>query len=178
MLYAYTSFALGGVTWLLPVLILFLSYAIVWPQSSRREHDPHTSRSVMAVVSAGLAWLFLGHALDEYSLILPYSMSFAFHLTFIGIAWERSQPDRVIDIRRLSIAAMQGWAIIMLPYFALHFGIFPLSAIPLTVICSLLAAWCYGSLIPASAGAQFEECPWLRQALIAAIFSLPGVLMI
>src|SRR6202011_4279112 len=58
-LVGYVSWALGGWEWLLPPLILFLTYTLLSPRTEVNSRRIHNIHAVVSVTSAGLIWLFL-----------------------------------------------------------------------------------------------------------------------
>src|SRR5262249_9068807 len=115
-LVGYISWALGGWQWLLPPLILFLTYTLLSPRTevnSRRIHNVH---AVACVSSAGLLWLFLAKILDRPKFLFPYTLAFAAHLAIIGIArLKNDYPDRS-GAAIVAVCIVKGWFLLFLPY--------------------------------------------------------------
>src|SRR6266850_929556 len=95
-LVGYIATALGGWIWVLPPLLLFVSYNLVWPRTEiDREHSA-TMHSVLATNVPGLMWLLAGNlARDEYALryFWPYAITYGAHLAMIGLVrMRRGRP--------------------------------------------------------------------------------------
>lgn len=56
-LFAYVTFVVGGMLWVVAPLTVFLSYAVVPPLRRVAKHRPHNIYALIAVTSGGLFWL-------------------------------------------------------------------------------------------------------------------------
>jgi len=134
----YLAWSLGGIAWLLPPLMLFLTYPffVPWiasPESpdARRwflsEWGPkpgttHTVSIVLSVCAGGLLWLFLFALSDRPSLLYPYTLAFAANLAVVGVAgimpqhyWSRRNGWAIAGY------SLKAWALVTWPMM-LFFG--------------------------------------------------------
>jgi phytol kinase len=86
VLVGYLSWALEDWLWLLPPLILFTCYTLIFPSPNWKVERHQNVYAVLSVGSAGLIWLFLAKVLNRPDFLLPYSITFAAHLAMIGLA--------------------------------------------------------------------------------------------
>src|SRR5690606_37472020 len=84
--YGYLCWTLGGWEWVLPPLLLFLSYNILSPSDVGRNARPYTVQVVLGVGTVGLFWLILAAARRDDAYYYPYMLSFAAQLAMIGLA--------------------------------------------------------------------------------------------
>jgi len=128
----YLAWSLGGIAWLLPPLILFLTYPLFvpWiaspesPQSRRwflTEWGPqpgttHTVSIVLSVCAGGLLWLLLFSLSDRSTFLYPYILSFAANLAVVGVAsilpqhyWRKRNGWAIAGY------SLKAWALIVLP---------------------------------------------------------------
>jgi phytol kinase len=147
----YLSWSLGGWQWLLPPLILFISYPLLmeWidPQQTpltptERQAMPwlpetgdaidrwervHNIYAVLSVAAAGLLWLFLLGTLDRPDFFYPYTLAFAANLAVIGVAGLSPlnywQPPH---LGRVIVYIVKSWLLLFTPLLAIE-GITQLS---------------------------------------------------
>jgi phytol kinase len=106
----YLSWTLGGWRWLVPPLILLITYPLFvswvdqqkkpltlqeqqimrWlPAQSDRPRQwqrVHTIHSVLCVCAAGILWLLLSVPLNRPEFFYPYTLAFAANLAIVGVA--------------------------------------------------------------------------------------------
>lgn len=114
-IYGYLCWTLGGWEWVLPPLLLFLSYNILSPRDVVQHIRPYTVQVVFGVGAAGLFWLILAAAYPAGDFAFPYMLSFATQLAMIGLA-------RYIRLRRapvlllLAWSSFVSWLVLFVPY--------------------------------------------------------------
>jgi phytol kinase len=107
VLFAYLSWTVGGWLWLLPPLILFVTYPffIAWveprspleqqvmrwlpsqPTAQPRQWERvHSVYIVLSVSSAGVLWLLLFSVMRKPEFLYPYTLAFAGNLAIVGVA--------------------------------------------------------------------------------------------
>jgi len=175
-LVGYVCWSVGSWPWLLPPLVVLLSYtlyAVRAPADLARAHDP---RVVLSVSAAGLLWLFLAKALAWGELHFVFTLSFAAQLAMAGLAdlseaWPAMRPRRAI-----LLCGVTAWLFLIVPWVA-YAGLDPGHAVPGTlalpiVVAAASALWW---LEPTIRGAKGDGWRWARQALIGFAASLLGL---
>jgi phytol kinase len=160
-------------------LVLFVSYPLLSPRTEQNTPRVHSIHAVISVTSAGLVWLFFSRGLDRPEFLYPYTLAFAAHLAIIGIARLKFDYPRMPSTVLLGTCILKGWLLLFVPFFlieglkktALEYVI----AAPLGVALAALAFY----LIQPG----LDDCPtdaprWLRQASLAAVGSLAGLIPI
>jgi hypothetical protein len=171
-LVGYIAWSLGGGTWLLAPLVVFLSYTLLspWvPANRRRIHNIH---AVVAVASGGVVWLLLYSILNWPELLLPYTLSYAAQLAIIGYIRLRRYPRRLPEALLLTVCVLKGWACLFVPYLLAGGPPYGLAVGLAGVAAAALAfAWLQPGL---------DDCPadtprWLRQAVCGGAASVLGL---
>jgi phytol kinase len=182
VLVGYIAWALGGWRWLLPPLILFLSYPFLSPRTEANSRRIHNVHAVVCVTSAGLVWLFLAVIFHRPEFLFLYTLAFAAHLAIIAIARLRFDYPTMPVHTLLAICVAQGWLLLFIPYLlAAWLGEGTITRGQL--LCALAAL---PAVALAAVGFYFtqpgiHDCPtdtprWLRQAAHAALGSAVGLL--
>jgi phytol kinase len=180
-LVGYISWALGGWRWLLPPVILFLSYTLLSPRTQTNSRRIHNIHAVVCVSSAGLLWLFayriLGNDSLEGQFLYLFTLSFAAHLAIIGIARLGSDYPQLSAPLLLVICVGEGWLLLFVPYLVLEsFQTLPTRCVFCALLGVALAAVGFFVTQP-----HIHDCPldtprWLRQAAHAGLGSTVGLL--
>ncbi len=176
-LVGYISWALGGWRWLVPPLIVFVTYTLLSPRTIYNSKKIHNIHAVVCVASAGLLWLFVARVLDRLEgLLYPFTLAFAAHLAIIGIARLRRDYPQLGTTSLLTVCILQAWVLLFLPYlvvegFAGHAPWMVLGALPAIAVAACLFYWMQPEL---------HDCPvdtarWVRQAGVAGMGSLLGL---
>ena len=175
-LFGFVSWAVGGWRWLLPPIVLFLSYTIVWPRARMVRQRPHDLVAVAAVVSSALIWLVLAFALSRPDLYYPYTISLAANLCFVGISWFRTARPRMHPVMRAAQSALVAWAVIF-PLYAIL--VRPregaITATVAALVCLIAGGLAFTWLVPPTPGLHDGPYPWLRQAVIGFGASVLGL---
>lgn len=176
-LVGYFCWSVGGWPWLLPPLVVFLTYTIYAaraPSEDVRVHDP---RVVIAVSAAGLFWLLLAKALAWSELHFVFTLSFAVQLALAGLVDLREAWPRLQSRSAILLCGVTAWLLLMMPW-VIYTGLNPtwltLGALALLIV--LAAALMLWLLEPTIKGHQSDGRRWTRQALIGFGASLLGVL--
>ena len=175
----YLFWAVGGWTWLVPPVVLFVTYTMLSPRTEWNIMRVHNVHAMFSVTSAGLLWAFMGKALHNPQFYYPYSLGFAAHLSMIGIARLRKDFPAMPVPALMASCVLKGWLIVFLPYYLIE---------GMTMVAALRAL--AGAGITALAALLFyyvqpgmEDCPidrarWLRQASVGALTSALGLIPI
>jgi phytol kinase len=175
VLIGYVAWSVGGWRWLVPPLVLFLLYTLLWPRSSQIRERPHDVTAVLSVTGCGVLWLLLATVLARPGLYFPYTLAFAANLVFIGINWLRDYR-RAPAWRAVLPSAVVAWAAFTLPYLAVT-GAAPPAALHAAIALGalLLAGVAYVLVIPRRHHAEpSRDFPWTRQALLGLGASVAG----
>ena len=175
-LFGYVAWALGGWPWLLPPVVLFLTYASLIPAADRARWRVHNVDAVLSIAAAGLLWLFLARALGRPELVVPYTVSFAAQLALTGVARRKYQVPRPSAVGLVLASALEGGLAAFVPFLLLHRGM--LYALECTAIATVAAAAAATAFYRTQPGET--ECPtdaprWLRQAAHSALASTVGL---
>jgi phytol kinase len=171
VLVGFVSWAAGGWPWVVPPLVVFLTYTVFWPRKRLVRQRPHEVIAIVAV-SSGLLWLLAAVVLGQPSLYYAYTISFAAHMCFIGITWYRLARPRLHRVSALLRSALTSWAAMFIP-FALVERNSPLVVIAsfVALLCLIVASTVYTYFIPHVPGG---ETRWGSHSAIALAASVLG----
>ncbi|MCC6167348.1 MAG: hypothetical protein IT329_08985 [Caldilineaceae bacterium] len=174
-IYGYLCWTLGGWEWVLPPLLLFLSYNILSPMDVGQNRRPYTVQVVLGVGAVGLFWLILAavsRSGRDYD--YPFMLSFAAQLAMIGLA-------RYMRLRRapvyllLAWSSFVSWLVLFVPYAVvarLGIGVWAQGLIGL--LCVLASATLFTVTQSGPGGYRSTGRRWLLQTLSAGFASLLG----
>lgn len=183
VLVGYVAWSVGGWLWLVPPLVLFLVYTLLWPRNAQLRERPHDIVAVFSVTACGLLWLLLATVLQRPTLYLAYTLSFAANLAFIGITWWRDYRRRDRPWRGIMAASLVGWLAFFLPYVVvLAWSGGParlafadtLAALP----ALLVAGVAFHAFVPARRHRENDQFPWARQAALSLGASALGLAIV
>ena len=171
-LVGYISWSLGGWHWLLPPLIVFLSYTLLSSRLESNRRRIHNIHAVVAVASGGMIWLFLFKILQRPDFLLAYFLAYAAQLAIIAYIRLRRFTPRLPGSLVLTVGVLKGWLCLFLPYWFLEgttHGLV-LGLVGVTA-AALVFSWTQPGL---------DDCPadtlrWVRQALCAWLASGLGM---
>jgi phytol kinase len=175
VLVGYLSWALGGWPWLLPPLLVFVTYKL-WPTALSDARRAHTVHAVLCVSSGGLVWLFLSRFGDWPALLFPYTLAYAAHMAIIGVVrLKRAYPlwrGRVL----VPVCTLVAGGLLVGPL--LWTELIPGRTLDLALAALLGISGATASFYLTQPG--MNDCPtdsprWLRQALLAGLGSLAGL---
>ncbi|RFA25576.1 hypothetical protein CAI21_18800 [Alkalilimnicola ehrlichii] len=184
-LIGYLIWAIGGWTWLIPPLIVFVGYVWLSPRTEANSASVHGLRALLSVAAPGLLWLTIAAQTARPELIYPYTLAFAAQLAIIGVARLRHQYPERSPQQVWAGSAFKAWIFLLLPFAAL--GLLEIvgptadyllaAQVLLGGTTTLLAAVAFSRLQPG-----LDDCPtdtprWLRQAGIAAAASSLGLMV-
>jgi len=112
----YASFAIGGWHWLIPPLVLFISYTGFTPEAQFSLPKVHNIYSVLSITGPGLFWLLVYHETDQSRFYLPYLTAYAAHLSFSGIARLAYILPDMRPFRVIARCSVLSWLLLMIPY--------------------------------------------------------------
>lgn len=180
VLVGYVAWSVGGWAWVVPPAALFLLYTLLWPRAGQLRERPHDLVAVFSVTGCGMLWLLLATILRRPEYYLPYTVSFAANLGFIGITWWCDYRRSASRARGVLVSVGAAWVAFFAPYVA----VLAATGDPMTdVIAHLglaLAALLAGGfmfmiVVPHRHHRPSREFPWARQALLALATSALGL---
>lgn len=175
VVYGYFCWTLRDWLWVLPPLILFLSYNLLSPVGVKERVRPFNVQVMLGVGAVGLFWLIVADMLNSNRFFYPFSLSFSAQLAMIDYARQRranqGTPKTVLLVRSVTI----GWLLTSLPL------LWVLRAEPglVWMLLAGLAATAAGVVVFAlsqtgTEGYRNTVQRWLIQTLCAALTSLLG----
>jgi phytol kinase len=194
VLVGVACWTIGGTAWLMPPIVLFLTYPLLWPKRRQLVEKPHTLVALVAVAGVGVVWLALARVLGHDGFFFPFTLAFAGQAAAIGVSWFRDRDDRDTaraalavpqrrdvrrDVRAVLLASVPSWLVFVVPYWLLvphgeRAAWQALAGWPIT----LLAGALYVLLIPADRARTTDAFPWWRQVVATLAASAVGVLFI
>lgn len=114
-LISFLVWSLGGWLWLVPGMIVFVSYNWIYGRRDQKIWQGAPIYGVLATTSAPLAWLFLAANWQRADFYLPYTFAFAAHLACIGVArMILDKPPNIIFefVKRV----VEAWILLFVPY--------------------------------------------------------------
>lgn len=181
-LFAYFSWLLGGLAWLLMPLILFFGYKALLPQRFRELTSTHTIYAVISVASTGLIWLFYKSFTGFEFAIYPYTLGFAIHATIIAIARISGAALTKQRIALIVLAILRSWLLLFIPYVLLNkFDNLSLLETAIAPIFIALPTMAFYFSKPQQSEIKEPETSvkrWIRQGCMAAIGSTFGLLVV
>lgn len=178
-IYGYLCWTLGGWVWMLPPLILLVSYNVLSPRDNPDNQRRYTTPVVLSVGAVGLFWLIVANMFNRHVLYYPYMLSFAAQLAMISLARAlRVAPYPGRAALWVSKIAMS-WVLLLAPFFFVyelndHRWLYALSA--LFSIGVGVGAFALTQLGPD--GYRNTRQRWFLQALGAGLTSLIGLTIV
>ena len=175
----YLAWAAGDWRWLIPVLLVFITYTMLTPKDAMNSSRYHDVRAVLAVSLPGLLWLFVARSESWPALYFAFTLSFAIQLSLIGLARLNFQKPQLHQIWLWFYCIGLGSAIIFIPWLLL-------TGLTWATLMYVMA----GLVLVSSAVISFyfwqpgmEDCPtdtprWWRQGGIGLFYSACSVPMI
>ncbi len=104
-LFGYLAIAVGGPSWTIPPLLLFLFYPRLVPYLPDQRGNSQPAAGVLSVAAPGLFWLLFHRLTGDPLLLFSYSFTFAAHLGIIWVArWLEGGED--LSLKRLLVHAI------------------------------------------------------------------------
>lgn len=176
-LFAYIAFVVGGATWVLAPLSVFMTYAVLPPLRRHDRDRPHDIHALICATGAGLLWLIAHRICDQPMLLWPFVAAFAGQLACIGVAQLAfSRPHW--SLLRVNLTAGALAALVVAVPHTLLMGA---AQIPVTVILGTLCAAPLCAALFSVAQPQLRHVPnnaarWWRQGacpLVVSVLAYP-----
>jgi phytol kinase len=150
----YLAWALMGWRWLVAPISVFVGYTWLSPGTADNSRRMHDAPVLLSVWAGALVWLALAHVAAQPTLLLPYAVVFAAHLSMFGISRLAHQfPDRPLG-PLFWRAVATSWVVVMVPFVAVT-GVEP---------ASVAAATGAGAAMAAGTAAFVRTQPHIRHA--------------
>lgn len=177
VLIGYVSWSVGGWRWLVPPLVVFLSYAALFPRPEQIAERPHDLVAIFSVTSAGLLWLALRFILSDNLAYYAYTLSFAANLCFIGVTWFAVARPGVSSVIAISAAALIAWIALFVPFLFIRAANANAAQDAVAALAILAAAaFVYSAIVRPGARVSRRHV-WERQVVIAFAASLVAALV-
>lgn len=176
VIYGYLCWNLADWRWIVPPLMLMLSYNFLSPPDVAPSERPYTVQVVLSVGAAGLFWLMLANITRSPMLYFPFMLTFATQLAMIGSSRHLRAAKDISATRLLVRSVLLGWAILFLPFAFLATssrvlwfdGVAGLAAVALGVLAFFLSQ-------TGPEGYRNTPQRWLLQSLSAGLASILGL---
>jgi phytol kinase len=169
----YVCWAIGGVHWLLPPLIVFVAYPLFGPSTTESRHRTHGMKSVLGVSAVGLAWLFAADVTHRRGLLFPFGVAFAIQLALVGIVRNKHYRSKLPDAVLVLGCSLVSGALVLGPqmlWIAQTRSVLVPTMSALAIVI-LMSAW-FVRTRPILGDARTDTWLLLRQAVFAGIGSL------
>ena len=176
VLVGYVAWSAGGWRWLVPPLVLFAAYTVLWPRRAQLRERPHDMVAVFSVTATGMLWLLLSMMLRRSDLYYPYTLAYSANLCFIGITWYRNVRRSASLVEAVTVSAIVAWAAFFAPYLAVV-GLTRATALAasLALVPLLMAGFSFSFAVPDIRRRPSDEYPWATQALVGLGSSALGL---
>lgn len=165
VLFGYVAWSLGGWRWILALLVLFMTYTLLWPRDEQVRERPHDAIAIASVEGASLLWLAVRSRLGADVALLGFCVTLAAHLAFIGLTWFRVVRPRVRGRVAIPVAAAAGWLTILAVYAATAPSTRDVLDALLAFPAVLLGTIAFARLVTPTP--RSYELSWVRQAALA-----------
>jgi phytol kinase len=175
VLVGYLTWIAGGWRWIVPPLVFFVSYTVLWPRLEQVRVRPHRLSAVLAVPGSALLWLALARTLGQTIAYFAYTLTLAANLGFVGVTWFRVMRPQVRARSVLPTSTVVGWVALLMPYLLLE----GLDALPRTLVALpvlLLGAASFVAFVPR--GKTDDGHDWTGQATIGLATAALGALCV
>jgi phytol kinase len=178
-IYGYLCWTLGGWVWMLPPLILLVSYNVLSPRDNPDNQRRYTTPVVLSVGVVGLFWLILANVFRSQALYYPYMLSFAAQLAMISLARALRVSPHPGPLILLMSNIVISWLLLLAPF------VFVYDLNDQRWLYALSALLCIGVGVGAFAltqrgrdGYRNTIQRWFLQALGAGLTSLIGLAIV
>jgi phytol kinase len=175
VLVGYLTWIAGGWRWIVPPLVFFVSYTVLWPRLEQVRERPHRLSAVLAVPGSALIWLALARTLGQTIGYFAYTLTLAANLGFVGVTWFRVVRPGARARYALFASAVTGWVALLTPYLLLG-GTSALARALVALPVLLAGAACFVAFVPSSR--QGEEHDWTSQATLGLATAALGALCV
>jgi phytol kinase len=179
VLVGYVAWAAGGWRWLVPPVVLFAAYPVLWPRRAQLRERPHDITAVFSVTATGMLWLLLTVVLKRTDLYYPYTLGYAANLCFIGITWYRNVRRTASSAEAVMASAAVAWIAFFTPYVAIV-GLTQSTLISagLALAPLVLAGFALTLAVPDDRRRPSAEYPWTTQTLVGLSSSALGLALL
>ena len=165
VLLGYLTWTVGGWRWLVPPLVFFVTYTLLWPRLEQVRDRPHRLGAVLAVPGSALVWLALSRVLGERIAYYGYTLTLAANLAFVGVTWFRVVRPRIAGSNAALVSGVVGWMALLAPY-ALLGGRAVLLGTAIALPVLLLGAAAFLVFVPWREAKESDALDWTRQATL------------
>lgn len=177
VLIGYVSWSVGGWRWLVPPLVVFLSYAAVFPRPEQIAARPHDLVALFAVTSAGLLWLALRFVLPVNVAYYAYTLSFAANLCFIGVTWFAVARPEVNRGLAVAGAGLIAWGEIFIPFLVIRRSAASAAIDAVTaLVIVVLAGAAYAGIVRPGTRSTYRHL-WEQQVMVALAASIVAAML-
>lgn len=177
VLIGYVSWSVGGWRWLVPPLVVFLSYAVFFPRPEQIAARPHDLVAIFAVTSAGLLWLALRFILPDNIAYYAYTLSFAANLCFIGVTWFAVARPGVNRGVAIIAAGLIAWGALFVPFLFIRGSAVSSVADAITALFIVLfSGAAYTAIVRPGTRLEYRYV-WEQQAMVALAASIMAALV-
>jgi phytol kinase len=178
VLVGYLAWSAGGWRWLLPPVVLYLSYTRLYPRSAQQRDRPHDVLSVLSVASTGILWLVAWATDQRTGFYYAYTIAYAANLAFIGVVWFLDYRRRESPYGAALVAAALAWLTLFAPYvLVLGVSRIALQGALLALMPLTLGALLFIVAVPHVRGRASQNFPWVRQAALSLGVSALGLVL-
>jgi phytol kinase len=168
ILVAYGSWTIGGLTWLLVPVLLFLVTTLLTYRAFRDVSGPvHNVYALLGIAGPAFLWLILNRSSASPEIYFAYAVAFSAHATMLGVSRAHARREQ-LPAGGFAAAVAQGLLVLLPPFLFIDVGGFQFFKVAAFGACTLLlAGFAFLYLQP-----SLDHCPgtperWRRQALIA-----------
>jgi phytol kinase len=175
VLVGYLTWIAGGWRWIVPPLVFFVSYTVLWPRLEQVRERPHRLGAVLAVPGSALLWLALASTLGQTVAYFAYTLTLAANLGFVGVTWFRVMRPQVRARSVLPTSTLVGWVALLMPYLLLEGA----DALPRTLVALpvlLVGAATFIAFVPRGKTGGGHD--WTGQATIGLATAALGALCV
>jgi phytol kinase len=119
VLLGYMTWTLGGWRWLVPPMVFFVSYTVLWPRMEQIRDRPHRLGAVLAVPGSALLWLACSRIFGEATAYYGYTLTLAANLAFVGVTWYRTVRPNAPRTVSIALSALVAWVALLAPFIVL-----------------------------------------------------------
>ncbi|HEV8292152.1 MAG TPA: hypothetical protein VGP94_09515 [Tepidisphaeraceae bacterium] len=181
-LVGYIASALGGWIWVIPPMLLFVSYNSIFPRTETDRTHSHSMHAVLATNLPGLLWLLLGNTLKvEFprQFFWPYALTYAAHLAIIGFMRLRNVTPTANPAAHFLRSLLLSWLVLFIPstiaFIAWYWPVDRYIAAAqslLAIVGIALALFLFARTEPRLETMPTDTARWLRQAVYATAGAL------
>ena len=176
-LWGYAAWAIGGWQWVIPPLILIITYTSVTQRTPTDHLRMFDFPVVLANIFGGIIWLLLFWHLQDPRIFTAYAAVFGSDLSMVALVRHRhAHPDV-----RLAYSVL--WSIgkgllLLVPSIVLFWGlgVAALKSYAAATLAVILATALFAMLQPRLRHFPVDTARWLRQSVVTTFASLLGLL--